>query len=502
MKHTRPLIKHGLITLLLAMTLGACKSEEKLPALKDQLAGPIDMVSSPSGNYFYVLNSDYERRFNAGSILLIDPNAADGAYKLGAFKVRRMGRSMSVAQNHLLVTYADSTSQDTGYVELYDLTDETKPTLIAERQINCLPLNGAIAPSQPYFAVSCVGGDLWLGKGLSDSNSLTIDRVRAYGYDRHALYFYEGAKTWLFAFPSDLDVQESADVVMEDRQHYDKGSDAMVDGPNGVPDGHENTAQIRRRPQAGWPFQVAIYPVTDEETASQAPQTAETPAFETFRFVPLGTYVEPTTANSELRYISYSVSNKAGNPTGSEGTLDPNFHSYHSNFWEAKAGLNNNPAEFYLSQRGDYGAQSNNVLRLQVNESLLANTSNTFEQIFNTERVYGFEIDHDNNGRYPCDFALTSIDGEPMLLINHFRDQIFFAGAPFYSLTRKFLDGPRAEFEQASSVDSTDFQVSFYQVAVSGTGKVLTASFYGNVLYLFDANPSISIKDQTPIRIE
>lgn len=503
MKHTRKLINSRLFALLFGITLvAACKTEEKLPDLGNQLAGPIDMVTSPSGNYIYVLNSDYERRFNTGSILLIDPNAADGQEKIAAFEVRRMGRSMHIAQNRLLVTYADSISQDYGYVELYDLTDETKPALLAKREITCMPINGVIAPSQAYFAVSCAEGDLWIGKGLSDDASITLDRARSYGYDRRALYFYEGAKTWLLAFPSDFELEDSADAVLEDKQKYDAATDAMVDGSNGVPDAHENTPQVRRRPQSAWPLQVAIYPLSDEETASAEPQSADTPPYATFRFLPLGIYTEPTSANSELRYIRYSLTNSAGVPTGSEGTLDPNVHSYHTNFWEAKASLSGDPAEFYVSQRGDYGAQANNVLRMYINESGLASTSSTFEQTFTVERAYGQDIDRDNGGRYPCDFELAIIGGEPMLLINHFRDLIYFAGAPFYAITRKFLDGSKAQFEQPSSKDSTRFEDSYYQLAVSGTGKVLTASFYGNVLYLFDANPSISIKDQTPIRIE
>lgn len=508
MKHTRTWISQSLLALFCALAaLPACKTKEKLPALRDQLAGPVDLVTSPSGKYFYVLNSDYERRFNNGSILIVDPDAADGSRKVGNFKTRRMGRSLYVAQNRLLVTYADDSNQNYGFMEIYDLTEETAPRLVMSRDFECLPINGVIAPSQPYYAITCAGGDVWIGKGLEDgATAQSLDKVRSYGYDRHALYFYEGAKTWLLAFPTDFDALDTGDSVYQDSLTYDLASDAMKDGSNGVPDVHENTPQVRRRQQFQWPYQLVAYNLTDEEAASvdHAAQTPETPAYGNFRYIPLGTFQKPTQADKEQRYITYTLASENGIPNGTEGTLDPTQHSYHTNYWEIKPSLSGDTQEFYISQRGDYGAQANSVLKMRLNdESLLAApATTTFDQIFTVERVYGSEVDRDNSGRYPGDFEPALIDGEPMLLINSFRDLIYFATAPFYSITRKYLDGPKAEFEEPSSRDSVQYESSYYQLAVSGSGKVLTASFYGNVLYLFDANPSISIKDQTPIRIE
>jgi hypothetical protein len=124
-----------------------------------------------------------------------------------------------------------------------------------------------------------------------------------------------------------------------------------------------------------------------------------------------------------------------------------------------------------------------------------------FDQIFDIERVYGSETDRDSTGRFPCDFDILDLDGEVMLIINHFRDQINFRDATFYSITRKFLDGARS-LERPSSADSTSFQNSYYQVATSASGKVLTGSFYDDALFLFDARPRISIRDQIPTRID
>ncbi|MBC7533130.1 MAG: hypothetical protein H7318_16285 [Oligoflexus sp.] len=503
----------GLCSLIFVSAL-SCKVEEKLPALGDRLAGAVDVVTSPNEKYFYVLNSDYERRYDKGSILIIDPEAAVGHQKLKAIPAPRMGRSLYVSktQKLMIATYADPEAKAAGKVEIWDLADEANPVMLANADVNCLPLNAIIAPTQPYFAVSCVGGFLYMGKNPRNAAgaAMTLDLVRSYGYDRRALYFHEGAgKTYLFGFSTDMNSQDYADETLEDSQTYDPtkdgvdGATGLVPGSNGVPDQFENTPSSRRRYAASNPFHMFVYPVTDEEAASTTHDLIY-PAYSTFRYIESGSFTKPTISNSELHYVSFSLAEADGQVSATEQIVQPNFHRYRTNFWEAKIGLENSANIFYLSQRGDYGSESNNVLRLLVNESALA-TSNTstFEQIFSVNRVYGYAIDRDNRGRYPGDFELATLDGQPTLLVNSFRDLIYFASAPFYSVTRKLLDGADVEHVVPSSADSADFNASYYQLAViPATGKVLTSSFYGNVLYLFDARPSISIKDQTPTRIE
>ncbi len=496
----------GLCSFLWVSAL-SCKVDEKLPALGDRLSGAVDIATSPSGSYFYVLNSDYERRYDKGSILIIDPSAAEGHQKLKSLATPRMGRSLHISQNLMLVSYADPEAKHAGMIEIWDIANEREPSLLASRKIDCLPLNAILAPTQPYFAVSCVNGNLYMGKNPRNAAAapMTFDLVRSYAYERRALYFHEsGTSTKLFGFPTDIDTQDYTDETLEDSQTYDPTSDTVVKLANGIPDAFELTESARRRWAAFSPYQMFIYPVSDEEAASKEPQPEGSPAYSTFRFIGPGSYTKPSLSNLELHYISFNLFEADGQATVAEQIVQPNFHRFRTNFWEAKIGIENDLNVFYLSQRGDYGSESNNVLRIQVNEAALAAAnSSSFEQIFQVNRVYGYAIDRDNRGRYPGDFELGTLDGEPMLLVNSFRDLIFYAGAPFYSVTRKLLDGPGAEHEVPSSKDSTDFHASYYQIALSPSlGKALTSSFYGNSLFLFDARPSASIKDQTPIRIE
>ncbi len=499
LNYTRAWIGGGLALLSVSL-FWACKTEEKLPKLGESIAGPVDVVSSPTGNYFYVLNSDYERKFNQGSILVIDPETTPPA-KVASIAVPRMGRSLNIGQNFLLVTYDAVAEGELRRVELWDLKDERSPVLAGEWSIGCSPINGIIAPTQPYFAVGCTTGEVYMGS-LNRSNvaASTLDLVRGYGYAHRALYFYEGASTWLMGFPTDVDTPDVEDFAATDVKTYELTSDSMKDGADEVPDSLQDTLQARRRPNAGYPYQMFLYNVTTEEAASKADPEIGTA---TFRYVATGTFAKPSLVNSEMRYIYFTVRDIDGTPSSTEGTVELNNRFYRTNFWMAQSTVGGTGEVFFLSQRGNsYGSPSNNVLKLQINPTALANaTSTKFSEIFKVERVYGFANDRDSTGRYPGAFAVTELDGEPMLLINHFRDLINFRNAPFYGITRKFLNAPFSQ-EQASSFDSTTFDASFYQLAVASSGKVLTCSFYGNALFLFDARPRNSMRDQTPIRIE
>ncbi len=495
----------GLSSLALSLWLGSCKTKEKFPELGSKITGATDIATAPSSRYFYVLNSDYERKYNEGSLVVIDPDAAAGSEKVATISTRRLGRSMTVGQGQMVLTYDSPDLKDTGYVEIWSLANETAPVLTQTFDIKCSPIQSAVAPSKPYFAVTCANGDLYMG-ALGAGTDASLDRVRGYGHEHRALYFYEGAsKTYLLGFPSDSDLPEYDDFEAADQKHYVPNADktqegTMVDGPNGVPDRFEDTASARRRISGTLPYRMFVFNVTDELAASSGQTDGAK-----FRTVELGTYSAPTQANNELLYLYYTVRDLSGQTSSGDGTSDLYGRYYRTNFWDVKRALEGSGESFYLSQRGNaYGSASNQVLRLDLDETALDKVGKSevrFEEIFQVERVYGFALDRDSTGRFPSSFAIAKIEGEPMLIINHFRDLVNFSQAPFYSLTRKFLESPLSA-DRPSSINSVDFHSSYYQVAVSQSGKVLTSSFYGNALLIFDARPSVDFGAQTPVRIE
>ena len=214
----------------LATILGACKREETFPDLGTSVASPVDVDASASGGHFYVLNSDFDRTYNRGSILIL---SADGE-KIGAVETPRMGRSLRVAGDYLLVSF-DVQDDDAGAeVRLYDISDETQPRILQRHGITaCHPWNVMLTEASDYFFVTCSGGSLFLG---SKSGDVSFRRVRRYRYPRRALHF-DTTRNLLFVFPTAVDVNKSeSDQVYTDTKSSDAQADIESEDPNEIPD--------------------------------------------------------------------------------------------------------------------------------------------------------------------------------------------------------------------------------------------------------------------------
>lgn len=109
---------------------------------------------------------------------------------------------------------------------------------------------------------------------------------------------------------------------------------------------------------------------------------------------------------------------------------------------------------------------------------------------YNFERVYGFngEVDHLH---YPGDFLIGEIAGEPFVVVNHFRDLFYWpnAGDHRFSIAVKSLDNSFWSTE----IQSTSHKNSFFQLAMTPGGRLITTSFYGNTVLLLDVMPGTDI---------
>jgi hypothetical protein len=90
------------------------------------------------------------------------------------------------------------------------------------------------------------------------------------------------------------------------------------------------------------------------------------------------------------------------------------------------------------------------------------------------------------------DFELASIQGKSVLLINHFRDLVNWPGQGYFSLATKVV-GDNSWFAESSTSFSGK---SYYQVALTSSGRGLAANFYGNSLILLDVTPGVGITEQ------
>ena len=231
-----------------------CKSEEEFPSIGTNIAGPADVAVSEDGNHFYVLNTDFDRYYNEGSILIL----TKAGEKLDAMPMRRLGRGLNLFKRRLLVIFDRLDIDGEGAVELYHVSEDGKAlTKVQTWSVDCAPIG--MAQDNDYFAVSCIGGKVFMGRyppgsnaavpsAVDDENLSTLDHVRSYGYSRRALHLYDdGVRRLLFSFPTDMAQPNSKDLNATDEKRYDTASEQLVDGSNDVPDTFEETARKRKR---------------------------------------------------------------------------------------------------------------------------------------------------------------------------------------------------------------------------------------------------------------
>ncbi|NBQ54632.1 MAG: hypothetical protein EBU49_13780, partial [Proteobacteria bacterium] len=146
----------NIVHIFLLLTLGtlvpsSCKRAETFPTLGDQVASPVDVAVAPGEGYFYALNADFDRTFNAGSILVIDTEGN----KKSAISVPRLGRNIAIAGNDMLVTFdADGTSRGAEAI-LFDVSTPEAPREITRLDLGCSPLNTVMRQGYKHFAIAC-----------------------------------------------------------------------------------------------------------------------------------------------------------------------------------------------------------------------------------------------------------------------------------------------------------------------------------------------------------
>lgn len=484
----RALVALGLF--LLVGSLNGCLSEETFPPIGQRIAGPSDVAVSKDGRHFYVLNTDFDRRYQSGSLLVLKE---DGT-KVAAIETPRMGRSLNLAANRLLVTFdADEEGKSAG-VQLFDLSDPEAPKHTQTWVLPCAPLNGVQREGYDHFAVSCMNGDLYMG---TFSNA-QLTKVRNAGSPRRALYI-DPERELLLAFPTTLGFQDSTyDLkALDEKTFNDKGEESAQS--NEIPDDYESDRRRRGIYLKRTTYNVIVYDIAAERAAG-FPERA------------LFDSKDPT-AMRELRWLYFTLTNFDGTPDSDEGILNPHSRNYRTNFWTAKPDPYDS-SSFFVSQRGaERSENANNVIKVtftgdvataapaadgtcanggrNVGDACVPLTSDTFT----FERVYGFNGEIESR-HYPGDFAVETVAGQPLLVVNHFRDLSYWKSDDrYFSLAAKVLD--QAVLKSTETPPATHAQ-SYYQVALNSRGRAVSCSFYGNSVLLLDVVPgaAITVADQ------
>jgi hypothetical protein len=138
------------------------------------------------------------------------------------------------------------------------------------------------------------------------------------------------------------------------------------------------------------------------------------------------------------------------------------------------------------------------VIRVTLNQPALLNDAENFgltSEMFSFERIFGFSADNPSSKNYPGDFELYQADSKNLLVVNNFRDAVYWPGQENFAVTVKSLGEANTSTKPAEYL-SDDFDESAYQLAIDDSGTVLSCSFYGGALLVFDLadDGSISLR--------
>ncbi len=469
----------------------ACRREERFPALLDKVASPVDVAVSPDDQYFYVLNSDFDRTYNTGSLLVID----NAGTKIAALPVPRLGRRLSLSGSNMLVTF-DSDGNNRGpQAILYDLADPKNPAEVTRLELPCNPLNVVMREGYNHFAMSCEhAGDMGgLAIGTLAGANTTVKLVRTYGIARRAMHL-DVENELLFSFPTDLGKQTWIDLDLEDAVSYSlDGTETAV--PNEIPDDYEKTRRARSAVGQRRVFQFTVYDLKAEAAATP----------EAFPFRPLG----ETLVENEFRWTYFNAEGFGGVPDSDAGLTSTtlNRRYYRTNFYDAAADPEDGNA-FYLSHRGQIdaatgvgSAHANDVLRVALTGDPRTKPDGTnpkTSEYLDFVRVYGRgNEDHAQGLHYPASITIRRVAGQKMLFVNHFRDLVNWTRSQVYfALSAKTLGSDYWHSEKGSS----DPYESYFQMAVNKNGRMAACSFYGSKVILFDVLPGAAITERLSIQ--
>jgi hypothetical protein len=482
---------------LAAAASASCKREEKFPPLDDQIASPVDVAASADGERFYVLNADFDRTYNVGSVLVLD---ADGE-KVGSVEVPRMGRTLNVAGDDMIVTVDFRDDGEGPEAILFDLSGDNRdaPVERARWDLPCSPYNVVMHPGYRHFALACVGGTLMMGTLEDDRSASELKSVRSYGTTRRALHL-DPARELLFGFTTDASKQDSGDAELIDTQTFDENAKEIIpegaeeSDANEVPDVMESTRRALSNKGQRNAYQFFVFDLAAERDVAEGCEVTDDESC----VFPFRENTDPV-VQRELRWIYFKLANFDGTPDGSSHEADPNYKYYRTNFYDAKPDPED-PDTFYLSHRGKAkrSPHSNQIVRVhldgdpRVSDGKVPRT----EDVMSFERVYGFKGAEVSKESYPGDFELASVGGQKLLVVNHFRDLVnWLRSDTYFSLGAKTLDDESLWFTEIQGSLSGTEVTSYFQVAVTDAGKAVSCSFYGNAVLLLEVVPGVGIRE-------
>jgi hypothetical protein len=318
--------------------------------------------------------------------------------------------------------------------------------------------------------------------------------VRYYGQERRAMHL-DPQRGLLMLFPTDMAKQVLQDVRTFDVKSFSSEGVESAEA-NEVPDEFENTRAVRRNLDLRIPYQFVVYDINSEKQAGFPYRTQSDK--------------NDSTVLTELRWLYFSLLNQDGTPDSDEEIKSLDYKFFRTNIWDAKPNLENNDS-FFISHRGI--VQANNIVEVAMTgdprptpavngacesmKRLVGGVCVPFtSSVFDFKRVYGFNGEIDGL-HYVGDFSITPVQGQRVLVVNHFRDLVYWKNEDRrFSLAAKTL----GEDLWRTELFSTSHKRSYYQIAMNQDGAALTCSYYSGSVILLKINPGEDIREIKEIR--
>ncbi|MCY4380392.1 MAG: hypothetical protein OXC40_02330 [Proteobacteria bacterium] len=500
---------------IVAMNYGCSEEKERYVPLGNKISQPSAIATD--GEWFYVVNSDIERRHNAGSIVTINQKGE----KKGVILTPRLGRFIVVRKPYIIVGYSSTDQYKTApQIRIYDARNPTRLKLYQTFSMDCTPINAVAPEKYNYFAVSCEYGEIYVGyfraasqKSLAD---ISLRYVRNYGPHARRALFIDKNHHHLYSFATDWQRSDFSDrVLLDATSSFLEPVEDPVKGPVDF-SGTDSTELRAQSYQLSEPNEVpddwegpSLLNESEKHTRRSEYQFAVLDlsklAKEQFAFA--GTL--SSKSQSEFRWLYFRTSDSQ--------VKVPKAHKYYrSNFWQI-TNVPGSTSSFFISQRGQQSKtvnpDSNAIYLFELIGSPAPSTdgkipkTSSFLRVtkswghphhrrLRARRTISNQRDRtylNSTIRFTGNFIRGVAHGRPYFLINDFRDPAMFADQPYYSLTLSALVNNRSDKNIHDLLVFTDRGRSYFAIAATHS-VALAGTFFNRMVSLFSITPDFQLK--------
>ena len=520
--------------LLVSLFLISCTEHESFVDIKNQIVNPSAITSD--GQYFFVLNSDIERKFNSGSIITI----STAGQKLATVETARLGRFIVHASNNkksYLFTGHSFTNQyaKNPMLNIYDASDPYNLSLVNSIELECTPAGIHVPSNYKYFALGCLNGMVYLGfwhdkadddnEQSNNSDLISLKLIRDYGPHGRKALFIDQKNHILYAFASTNSSQPGFfDLYLEDKTTFDEQKNTTYNMPNEIPDEWENLDEFNafEYHKLTSEFKFAVYDIKQGilDNFSYKSKLSEA-------------------VNTELRWLYFELDDDlskeykddiAKTSSSHDNSNAKNFYrSYRSNFWQIIADKSQNSYEskisFLISQKGkdefSLDQDANSIYRFSITDSPFKKLNNSktssgyiaTSKFLSVKKVWGTNPElslkssdilgqpltvKNKNIRYSGNFIKGNFDDKEYLIVNDFRDATTFDKHSF-ALTLIDFTKPLNIYNFSDIVHSFNRKYSFYGLSAI-ENILISGAFYSNTLNLFTISDDFKLTNLQTIK--